>query len=289
MENFKKYHEKYGFTGMKDVDYLILKELEDKDLLNMCQTNKYLNSLCNEEFWRQRFLSKFSNSPNYVKRAGITWAQLYKNAVQWNKLLNKFHLIGSMDDYSEIYDPYNVYDLLYNPEGNGNHDSWGHHLFNVDDPELNQYTPGFIFSDESALFELTQDLKSVDALIDHSYLPFDYAYLLEVLKRNERTLEEYEDELGYSSEWIKNYPQLFAEQLRKIPQMTNREKLREKLRKNTDNLVNWFKDELEVDEETVKELSLTDEEIDLILDLHERILNNDGLNILTEVKPVNLA
>jgi len=43
---------KMMLTGNKDVDRKILNELEDKDLVNVCQTNKQANLLCNDQvFW----------------------------------------------------------------------------------------------------------------------------------------------------------------------------------------------------------------------------------------------
>ncbi len=47
-------------TGNKDVDRKILNELDDKDLVNVCQTNKKANSLCNDQvFWMNRVFQRF--------------------------------------------------------------------------------------------------------------------------------------------------------------------------------------------------------------------------------------
>ena len=47
-------------TGNKDVDRKILNELEDKDLVNVCQANKQANSLCNDQvFWMNRVFDRF--------------------------------------------------------------------------------------------------------------------------------------------------------------------------------------------------------------------------------------
>ena len=48
------------FTGNKDVDMMILKSLDDESMRNLCQTNKYISSLCkklyrDERFWKDRF------------------------------------------------------------------------------------------------------------------------------------------------------------------------------------------------------------------------------------------
>jgi hypothetical protein len=48
------------FTGQKDVDVKILNLLEDKDLISLCETNKYVNSICNNDtFWRDRIVNKY--------------------------------------------------------------------------------------------------------------------------------------------------------------------------------------------------------------------------------------
>ena len=50
-------------TGNKDVDFLILMELDDRELTIVCRANKYVNSLCKDErFWSNRILLKF---PDY--------------------------------------------------------------------------------------------------------------------------------------------------------------------------------------------------------------------------------
>jgi hypothetical protein len=50
----------FKFTGVKDTDFLILSQLEDRDLFNVCKLNAYTQELCNDQsFWRKRFISKF--------------------------------------------------------------------------------------------------------------------------------------------------------------------------------------------------------------------------------------
>lgn len=60
--NNKKY--KYGFTGMKDVDRLILLELDDQSLSQSCKTSKYIRQICGDVWatkFKQLFGSEFSN------------------------------------------------------------------------------------------------------------------------------------------------------------------------------------------------------------------------------------
>ena len=43
------------FTGNKDVDFIILSQLSDRDLMAVCSVNKHAKKLCeNENFWRKR-------------------------------------------------------------------------------------------------------------------------------------------------------------------------------------------------------------------------------------------
>lgn len=43
------------FTGNKDVDFIILSQLSDRDLAAVCSVNKYAKKLCGDEnFWRKR-------------------------------------------------------------------------------------------------------------------------------------------------------------------------------------------------------------------------------------------
>ena len=44
-------------TGVKDLDIKILNELEDKDIVSYCQTNKQADTLCQDQgFWLNRIM-----------------------------------------------------------------------------------------------------------------------------------------------------------------------------------------------------------------------------------------
>ena len=48
-------------TGDKNTDYEVLYNLNDYDLGNMCQVNKYTQELCgNDTFWMNRTLTRFT-------------------------------------------------------------------------------------------------------------------------------------------------------------------------------------------------------------------------------------
>jgi hypothetical protein len=65
------------FTGLKDTDLLILMELNDNDLFKVCSINKYLNSLCNNEyFWYNRIVKKYGE--DVAKQTNKnTWKKYY--------------------------------------------------------------------------------------------------------------------------------------------------------------------------------------------------------------------
>jgi hypothetical protein len=48
-----------AFIGNKDVDRIVLLQLGDSDLLNICQVNEYFKSLCSDELWKIKTLEKF--------------------------------------------------------------------------------------------------------------------------------------------------------------------------------------------------------------------------------------
>ena len=51
---------KSTLSQIKDVDMEILNNLNDKDLLAFCSTDKYAKSICNDQiFWQRRVISKY--------------------------------------------------------------------------------------------------------------------------------------------------------------------------------------------------------------------------------------
>ena len=48
------------FTGMRDIDIDILNKLDDKKLIEMCEMDQYLYSICNDQvFWQRRVISTY--------------------------------------------------------------------------------------------------------------------------------------------------------------------------------------------------------------------------------------
>jgi hypothetical protein len=70
--------------GNKDIDYIILENLDDKSLLNMCLTNKYTYKLCSDDnFWRKRFIKYFGD---FEKDEFKTWKQTYLEVLYYNDI-----------------------------------------------------------------------------------------------------------------------------------------------------------------------------------------------------------
>lgn len=68
-----------SFTGQKDIDYKIMMDLDDRSLLNFCQTDQYVSTLCkNDDFWRRRFQKKFGN---VSKPSNQNWRNFYLHRI----------------------------------------------------------------------------------------------------------------------------------------------------------------------------------------------------------------
>jgi hypothetical protein len=92
VKSIRDYGKDIKLTGIKDTDLLILKELDDKDLFQMCLVNKSVNRACKDEnFWRERFIKNFGDLKEYKLE---TWRQYYlKFSFYTNKYTTFHHLI----------------------------------------------------------------------------------------------------------------------------------------------------------------------------------------------------
>lgn len=76
---------KKGFTEHKDIEPLILYQLDDRSLLSVCLSSKYLNSFCNkEDFWMNRFLRKYGKDVSIYtpeKPQGKSWKNHYMQII----------------------------------------------------------------------------------------------------------------------------------------------------------------------------------------------------------------
>lgn len=86
--------------GVKDLDYKVLNQLDDKSLVNFCKTNRQANTVCqNQDFWLQRIMSKFPE-------VGIDILNRYKNNRSWSEYyiqdlqINPYNVITKLMDAS---------------------------------------------------------------------------------------------------------------------------------------------------------------------------------------------
>jgi len=68
-------------TGVKDLDYKIMNELGDKDLVNLCQTNRKADEYCKDQvFWMNRTIRKYPEVPLDILtkyKGDSTWSDYY--------------------------------------------------------------------------------------------------------------------------------------------------------------------------------------------------------------------
>ena len=67
-------------TGVKDLNFRILNELDDIDLVNICQTNKAADKICTDQkFWLNRIMIKFPYLSNIINKykGDRTWSEYY--------------------------------------------------------------------------------------------------------------------------------------------------------------------------------------------------------------------
>ena len=78
--------EERGMSGIKDVDLKILMEMDDRELLTICNSkNKYFHRICKDElFWQQRYMKRFASIKKEAadhKPTNQTWRQYYLQTV----------------------------------------------------------------------------------------------------------------------------------------------------------------------------------------------------------------
>lgn len=82
-------------TGIKDVDFLILEKLTDKDLLSICSVNKYAEKLCSKElFWKSRFMKNISVERMQIELEAIKKILQKYPEESWKSLYYKHFILG---------------------------------------------------------------------------------------------------------------------------------------------------------------------------------------------------
>ena len=70
------------FTNIPEIDTQILLSLPDDSLESACTINKYAASLCDENFWHQRFIQTFGVTLGNYKKPEETYKDIYKKFVK---------------------------------------------------------------------------------------------------------------------------------------------------------------------------------------------------------------
>jgi hypothetical protein len=78
-----------SLTGNVDTDRIVLSKLNDKDLFNAIQINKYINkTVANETFFLNRLMEKY---PFAIKYKQTSWKTHYMKIIYYlNKINNEF-------------------------------------------------------------------------------------------------------------------------------------------------------------------------------------------------------
>ena len=115
-----------GFTGIKDVDLKIMMELDDKDLISTCATNKELYRICNvdQSFWRNRYVKQYGEEAAQYKPEGRSWKNHYMQTyIDLHKFANQIDFLGHIawkenvdKSYFLDYDNTEVRELKSAPE-----------------------------------------------------------------------------------------------------------------------------------------------------------------------------
>lgn len=90
-------------TGNRDTDEIILLNLEDKDLVSMCQVNNYLKDICaNEAFWIKKIIKLVEFSKNKIGYKNIIKYKLGNYDINSGRI-NLIKFISGINTYKELY------------------------------------------------------------------------------------------------------------------------------------------------------------------------------------------
>ncbi len=89
-------------TGVADIDKEILLNLDDKDLDNVCSTNKRAEKICNDDqFWNLRIQRSYgSDLSKYIN--GMKYKEIYKELIKLGYDINKVLIQASLLGYLPV-------------------------------------------------------------------------------------------------------------------------------------------------------------------------------------------
>ena len=149
-----------GITGIKDTDFIILSNLNDRDVVNMCQVNRYSRELCNNEnFWMNRTIKRFARFSKSIKQdrvnLNLKWKEFYIKLVNITKYFYNFY---NSDFYNIVPNRTNIIEIIF-PDTEY---SLSMHLFdNIGEIFLsNRFGLSYIIEDEKDLVKLKKFLEN---------------------------------------------------------------------------------------------------------------------------------
>jgi len=292
----------------KDVFYKLIEDndIRGKDLISLCVSNSKINYMCNggnaqdQQLFKRLLLKEFNITRSTNPRED--YIKYSKQTLICQSILTKINEWRAFDISNfEIHGVNNVYDLLYDPdypEDNDNHYAVGSYMIRSSVPVNNKYFISSIYNDQLYILSPSYIFPYFDEIYDHKFgIVYDYNYMKAYYEHmEERNLTDTEfgklfmQHQEISIDVLKNYPALFAAELRQNKYFTDRENLRNILRDRNDELMDFISQAVTEEtglEEDMKDLRWTDEEIEFILDLHFRVISN-SLKITTIVTCENL-
>lgn len=80
------------FTQIRDVDKLILENLDTRSILTVCKlNNRYIQSICTDDVFRKRLQKEFPNLIT-LKSSNLSWKKYYLYLIYWsNKLFDDYN------------------------------------------------------------------------------------------------------------------------------------------------------------------------------------------------------
>lgn len=164
-----------SLTYIKDLNLKIMMELEDEDLLKICNTDQNArNNLCkNEDFWRNRFMKKYTKKDflykSTFKPKRLSWKDYYLLEIVYNEL--KF-----------IYPEQILSRFIWSPKGKS--ESFYVDIFNNKVPFINtplilkkflySFPLGEYFDNKTGYEILTEKAKSTNSVVNGKDLFLDY-------------------------------------------------------------------------------------------------------------------
>ena len=91
----------------RDIDPIILENLDDKDLVSYCRTNKAMNKICNDQtFWFNRLRTRFPQIDMELMKKVKTgsWSDVYVEMVQFVRSVNKAYWLRNKEEVISFQD-----------------------------------------------------------------------------------------------------------------------------------------------------------------------------------------